>query len=354
MLLNRDRLHNALQALKPCVDTRARHTLPILQYVKLTASIKDLQLQVTNMELAGDLIIPSEGGEPWSTCVPYRELADTVKATPKGVILELTFQDEGLAIKGGGSSSILQTHPGDNFPAPFSVSGPVADLEASALDLKLGSLAVSRDATKPTLSAVLLHMDASGARLVSTDGFRLAVQKVGGGCPGEAHLIVPKAALGLLEGASKLTWDGGWLRVMRPGETYTIRLVSGNYPSYEKVLPNKPPRFVTLNRKAMIAALKAVSVKKDDYNNNVQLFFDFPNLRLNFRHPDKGTAEASLGFYGEREAFSLAFNVDYLMEVFAALKDEEVIYQFTDEIGQGQFVSTGFRYVLMPVRYANA
>jgi hypothetical protein len=136
-------------------------------------------------------------------------------------------------------------------------------------------------------------------------------------------------------------------------------LVSGSYPAYEKVLPADLPKRVILDREAFQKSLRFVGLKKDDYNKNVRLFFEFPNLKVLFQHPDEGVNQGTLPFTGEEQAFELAFNIDYLTELLDRLPGEEVVYQFKDEVGQGIFMSPSiedfsFRYILMPVRFANS
>ena len=145
----------------------------------------------------------------------------------------------------------------------------------------------------------------------------------------------------------------------QPGLKVSTRLVTGNYPAYEKVLPAELPKRVIIDREVFLRTLRFVGLKKDDYNKNVRLFFEFPNLRTVFQHPDEGVNQATLPFTGEEHPFELAFNIDYLTELLERLPGEEAVYQFKDEVGQGVFMSPSledlsFRYVLMLVRFANS
>lgn len=114
-----------------------------------------------------------------------------------------------------------------------------------------------------------------------------------------------------------------------------------------------------VDKSDFLNALNAVGVKKDDYNKNVQLRFEFPCLRLLFQHPDAGTAQATIGFSGHEQPIELAFNIDYLTELLKMLPKGDIIYNFRDDINQGYFASQGveivdFRYILMPVKFASA
>lgn len=367
--VSKDRLDRTLALLRHALDRRV--TLPILQHVYMDVRAKEVVLKATDMELAFEATVPAEGQGEWTMAIPGKKFIETVRVFPEGILtLECPEAGGRLRLRTKGMNSEHNIQPGEGFPelpAPGSelpvVRIPVARFKRA---IQLGAIAVSRDATKPTLSAVLLHLAKHHVRIVSTDGFRLAVAEVP--CEttlsDDVRLIVPKRALDLIptllgdEGEVELCWDGTTLFLDQPGLKFSTRLVTGNYPAYEKVLPAELPRRVIVDREGFLKTLRFVGLKKDDYNKNVRLFFEFPNLRTVFQHPDEGVNQATLPFTGEEKTFELAFNIDYLTELLERLPGEEVIYQFKDEVGQGVFMSPSledfsFRYVLMPVRFAS-
>ena len=367
--VSKDRLDRALGILKHALDRRV--TLPILQHVLLHLNHGELVLRATDMELAFDATLPVEGAGERTSAIPGKKFIETVRAYPDGILsLEWPENAQRLWLRTKGYNSEHNLQPGEGFPElPSPGSGlPGVSLPISLLKqaVQLGSLAVSRDATKPTLSAVLIHFGKTFVRVVSTDGFRLAVVELQHPTDlgEEVRLIVPKRALDLLpafpsqDGEISLQWDATTLFLSQPGLKMSTRLVTGNYPSYEKVLPSELPKRVILDREDFLRTLRIAGLKKDDYNKNVRLFFEFPNLKVVFQHPDEGVNQGTLSFSGEEAPFELAFNIDYLTELLERLPGEEVVYQFKDEVGQGIFMSPSledlsFRYILMPVRFAS-
>ncbi len=367
--VSKERLDRALGILKHALDRRV--TLPILQHVLLHLERGELTLRATDMELAFDATLPVEGAGERTVAIPGKKFIETVKAYPDGVLtLEWPENSQRLWLRTKGYNSEHNLQPGEGFPE-LPVPGPSlpgVNLPLSLLKqaVQLGSLAVSRDATKPTLSAVLMHFGKTFVRIVSTDGFRLAVVEMQHptGLTEDVRLIVPKRALDLLpsfpsqDGDITLHWDSTTLFMAQPGLKMSSRLVTGNYPAYEKVLPAELPKRVILDREDFLRTLRIAGLKKDDYNKNVRLFFEFPNLKVVFQHPDEGVNQGTLSFSGEEASFELAFNIDYLTELLERLPGEEVVYQFKDEVGQGIFMSPSledlsFRYILMPVRFAS-
>jgi len=367
--VSKERLDRTLGILKHALERRV--TLPILQHVLVEVNDQEMLLRATDMELAFEATLPVEGHGSRTVAIPGKKFIETVRVYPEG-ILTMEWPDAGnrLWLRAKGFNSEHNIQSGEGFPElPHPEANlPRVSVSASALRqaIQLGSIAVSKDATKPALSGVLMHLSQHYIRVVSTDGFRLAVAELPceTGLATDARLIVPKRALDLLVGSAgedgqiTLVWDDRTLFVEQSGLKMSSRRVTGNYPAYEKVLPAELPRRVIVDREDFLRTLKVVGLKKDDYNKNVRLFFEFPNLRVFFQHPDEGVNQGTLGFTGEEQPLELAFNIDYLTELLERLPGEEVVYQFKDDVGQGIFMSPSieeltFRYILMPVKFAS-
>lgn len=368
IIISRDRLNSALALLKAAI-AKASH-LPVLQHILVDVRSKEVVLRATDMVVAFEITLPCDGSETWQACLPGGAFAKLVKSLPKGE-LAIEFSKGSVWFSAGGlHTNIVSASDGvKSFPElPRPSKGDlkaVVHTTTFKKAIQLGSIAVSKDATKPTLSAVLVHLSKHRVRVVSTDGFRLAVAVVtcNTNLKDGVRLIVPKRSVDLLSNLLQdstnveLVWDNTTLFIDQPGLKFSTRLVTGNYPAYEKVLPVELPKRVIMDREVFLRTLRFVGLKKDDYNKNVRLLFEFPNLRVVFPHEDNGNAESAIPFAGEHTPFELAFNIDYLTELLERLPGEEVVYQFKDEVGQGVFMSPSlkdfsFRYVLMPVRFA--
>ncbi len=367
--VSKERLDKTLGILKHALERRV--TLPILQHILAEVNDHEMTLKATDMELAFEAVVPVEGQGNRVVAIPGKKFIETVRVFPEG-ILSLEWPDSGnrIWLRAKGFNSEHNVQPGEGFPElPKPEPGlPCVHVPTQSFRkaITLGSISVSKDATKPALSGVLLHLSKHYIRVVSTDGFRLAVVELPceTGLEADARLIVPRRALDLLptslgdDGQLTLTWDERSLFMDQPGLKFSTRRVTGNYPAYEKVLPSELPKKVIMDREDFLKTLRVVGLKKDDYNKNVRLFFEFPNLRVFFQHPDEGVNQGTLTFSGEEQPLELAFNIDYLTELLERIPGEEVVYQFKDDVGQGIFMSPSiedmsFRYILMPVKFAN-
>jgi DNA polymerase-3 subunit beta len=367
--VSKERLDKTLGILKHALERRV--TLPILQHILAEVNDHEMTLKATDMELAFEAVVPVEGQGSRVVAIPGKKFIETVRVYPDGIMtLEWPETGNRIWLRAKGFNSEHNIQPGEGFPELPKPEPGLPSVQVPAQSFRkaitLGSISVSKDATKPALSGVLLHMGKHFIRVVSTDGFRLAVVELpcDTGLEGDARLIVPRRALDLLpsslgdDGPLTLTWDERSLFLDQPGLKFSTRRVTGNYPAYEKVLPSELPKKVIVDREDFLKTLRVVGLKKDDYNKNVRLFFEFPNLRVFFQHPDEGVNQGTLSFTGEEQPLELAFNIDYLTELLERIPGEEVVYQFKDDVGQGIFMSPSiedmsFRYILMPVKFAN-
>jgi DNA polymerase-3 subunit beta len=369
--LSRERLDRVLGIMKQALERRV--TLPILQHIAMEISDQEMTLKTTDMELAFEATLPIEGSGSKTVAVPGKKFIETVRIYPPGIVT-LEWPDGNsnrMLLKADGFNTEHNIQSAEGFPelpkpdgAKHSVKVPTALFKKA---IQLGALATSRDATKPALSGVLLHITAAFIRIVSTDGFRLAIAEFQSetGVESEARIIVPKRAMEIIQSSFDdddpigLAWDDRSLFLSQPNLKFSTRRVTANYPAYEKVLPSELPRHVTIDRDEFIKTLRIVGLKKDEYNKNVRLFFEYPNLRVICQHPDEGINRGSLQFTGEEKPFKLAFNIDYLTELLDKLPGDEVEYQFKDDIGQGIFMSPSmqdmsFKYILIPINIPSA
>jgi DNA polymerase-3 subunit beta len=373
--VSKERLDKVLGVLKHALEKRV--TLPILQHIVMDISDREMAVKATDMELAFEASLPIESSGSKQVAVPGKKLVETVKVYPEG-ILTLDWPDDGnrmwLRAKGFNSEHNVQNSEGfPELPKP-DASCKVVELPTALFKkaLVLGGLAISKDATKPALSGVLLHFTNDFVRVVSTDGFRLAVAELPltTGLESETRIIVPKRSMDLVAGAFEddspieLSWDDRSLFLNQQNLKFSTRRVTANYPGYEKVLPSSPgalPLKVVVDKEEFSKRLRFVGLKKDDYNKTVRLIFDFPTLKVQIQHPDEGINQASLNYSGpdqDDKPLELAFNIDYLTELLDRIHGEEVEYHYKDDVASGVFTSPSlkdlsFKYILMPVKFGN-
>jgi DNA polymerase-3 subunit beta len=230
--------------------------------------------------------------------------------------------------------------------------------------------AASRDDARPILTGVLLVAEGSGLRLVATDSYRLAVRDLPGesrlaahlsGAAAEGrHVLVPAKALGELQRllAAEQTvelsfsdrdacFDTGRARV-------STRLIEGQFPNYQQLIPTGYPNRLVVAREAFIEAVKRVRlIGRDRDNAPIRLMMSTSGLELQTIVHDVGQATETLDAKYEGAETTIAFNPEFLLDGLQAISSEEVSVETLDTSKPAIVRSAeggDFLYLLMPVR----
>jgi DNA polymerase-3 subunit beta len=222
------------------------------------------------------------------------------------------------------------------------------------------SFAVSHDETRYALNGVLFSLAGKEARLVATDGHRLALAKRTLGNVGNAATgIVPRKAiseimrvLGAGEDVEIALTENQFVLQM-PNFMMTARLIEGQFPNYEAVIPKAHPGRLVISRGALTSALRRVAVMAEERNKPVKLTLAPASLRLAASSQDLGDAEESLDVDYAGAEVTIGFNSRYLLDAMAPVDKDEVILEFKDGLSPGVIRSVaddGYCCVIMPMR----
>jgi DNA polymerase-3 subunit beta len=138
-----------------------------------------------------------------------------------------------------------------------------------------------------------------------------------------------------------------------PNFVMTARLIEGQFPNYEAVIPKGHPGKLTMSRSALIAALRRVSVMAEERNKPVRLTLTPASLKLSASSAELGEAEEALTVDYAGEEVTIAFNSRYVIEALAPMEDEGVVFEFKDALSPGVIKSPDrdtYRCVIMPMR----
>ena len=106
--------------------------------------------------------------------------------------------------------------------------------------------------------------------------------------------------------------------------TFKSKLVDGNYPNYNQVVPEGDGTSIIVNRKELISTLSRVSVLTSEKFKGVKLKTENGVLEVSAHNPDQESAEEKLSVEGDSNPFDIAFNVNYLKEVLNTVEDEKI------------------------------
>jgi DNA polymerase-3 subunit beta len=171
-------------------------------------------------------------------------------------------------------------------------------------------------------------------RMVATNGHRLAKMDVPASGGSTADLIVPPKAL---EQIRRLFSSDAEVQVARSdnhigfraaGKVVFSRLIEGPYPNYEQVIPRENDKSATVDKSAMGAALRRMSVVASDQTHRIRLAFSGGTAKFSVQTPDLGEAQDELAVTYEGEPLEIGFNATYLLEILKYMPTDEVRFTF--------------------------
>lgn len=334
----RHALAGAFQAVQHAVP--AHDQRPILRNVKATAADDHCTLQATNQEFGiclelGD--VPVE--EPGAALFPANRLMAILREAPDEQLVIETTTDASW-IRGNANEFELPGEDPSEFPdLPDFPDDSYHELSASALRelIRRTSFAVAAENARYAMTGVLWELEGYTARLVATDGRRLAVAE-GAATPQRDHntkgrtCVVPSRAMQLLE--RNLQGVDEPVRVrFRPNEalfrtgraTLHSRLVEGRYPAYREVIPKKATTTIPLIAGPFQTALRQAAIMADDDNHKVALHFTPGTLTLKARGAETGRSQVEAPIDYDGKVVDITFDARLLLDLLRVLPTEAAL-----------------------------
>jgi DNA polymerase III subunit beta len=371
--VERDRLADAVMWAARALP--ARPVVPVLAGMRLhVAHSVGISISTFDYEVSAQSAVPGITEETGTVLVPGRLLAEICKALPPRPV-EVATEGARVTVKCGSSVFTLQTIPADEYPTlphmPPAAGKVGADLLASAISQV--AVAAGRDDTLPALTGMLIEFAGPSVTLVATDRYRLAIRVLDRWEPArpdlDATVLVPARSLTeaarsfttAAEVAIGLTAAGeqgatGIIGFEAGGRQTTTRLLGGEYPKYQSLLPTDFSAVAYLPVVPFADAVKRVALVAER-NTPIRLLFTAGGLLLEAGAGDEATALETIDTsFDGGEDMRVAFNAQYLLEGLAAIDSDVARISFTTPtrpaVFTGKDESQDYRYVLMPVRSA--
>ena len=335
--ITREQLQEGLAAVAAAVP--AKTTLPVLANVLVEASKAGggLRLSGTDLDIAVSTTVPAEVDADGAVTLPAKKLVDIARELPAGPVRVTAAGEARVSIESGRSKFKLLGLPREEFPSFPAVKFEKAWKAAAGVVHKLVghvAFAASTEESRPILNGVLWELRPDRMRMVATNGHRLAKMDVPATGGSTADLIVPPKALEqvrrLYAGDAEIDLAKSDNHIgFRAGGTLVFsRLIEGPYPNYEQVIPRENDKQATVDKAAMAAALRRMSVVASDQTHRIRLAFSGGNVKFSVQTPDLGEAQDELAVTYEGEPLEIGFNAMYLLEILKYMPTDEVRITF--------------------------
>ena len=348
-----------------------RGTIAVLSNVKIDAGKDGVALTATDMDIAMVEKVSATVSKLGSTTVPAHTFYDIVRKLPEGAQVEMTTSADGskVTIKSGQSRFSLACLPVDEFPVmadgDLTYNFSLKSAECKAL-IEKPSFAISTEETRYYLNGIYLHVAGAGVtktlRAVATDGHRLARVEVAlpAGADGMPGIIVPRKAIYELkklidegDGDVAVSLSDTKIRFACGSAVLVSKLIDGNFPDYERVIPSGNDKIMEVDCKAFTSAVDRVSVISSEKSRAIKFHLENGKLTLSASSNEHGTASEEIDVTYSSPKLEVGFNSRYLLDMMAQIEGDTAQFLMGDSASPAIVRDTadvGALYVIMPMR----
>jgi DNA polymerase-3 subunit beta len=370
--IQRSELLTGLQRVQGVVEKR--NTMPVLANVLLEAKGRQVTIFGTDLEIGIKDSLAADVTEEGGITVSARKLFEITRELPDGAI-RLTGTDKNwLRIEAGKSEFRLAGLLPQEFPSIPAVESeqtiPVSRKTLMEL-IRKTIFAVGDNDARYILNGMLVKIETKGKkpliRLVGTDGHRLAVieREIGNGkAPksdsGETSAIVPKKAALEIKKLLEETEEEPELGIsrnqliFRRGQVLLFaRLMEGNYPNYQQVIPKESDKKASIDRAHLEGALRRVSLMAKEKTSAIRVSLEPGAMVLASSNPEMGEAKETVAMDYKGESLVTGFNARYLLDALGALEGERAFFEFKEAVSPCLIRQEGdknYLCVVMPMR----
>lgn len=339
-----------------------RSTLPVLGNILLGAEGDKLKVAATNLEIGIIKYISAKILDPGEITIPAKTIVDILSSLGQA---EITIETEGdnaiissakfkAKINGISSSEFPVIPTTDNFL----ITLPKETLKGCGQIL----FAAASDEGRPTLTGVLTQSSGGKLDFVATDGFRLAHRQVALES-GEIKSLIPKRTfeevLRLLEEEQSdqvllsTSKDQNQI-ICKIGQTIvSSRLIEGQFPSWEKIIPTEIKTRCLIDKGAFHQAVKLASVFAKSEANIISLKVSKISLQVSSEAKELGSQSNEIEVDTEGDEMEIAFNGKFLNDVISSVPSVQLMMECSGPLSATLIKPVGvegLEYILMPVR----
>ena len=361
-----ENLARGLSVVSRAVSNRS---LPVLTNVLLKTEDGGLKLTATNLEIGITYWVPGKIEADGATSVPARLLTDLVNSLPGGEPILLELGDgETLHIRAGRFESNIKGIPAEDFPTVQTAGErPITRVPQKVLRQALDetAFAAASDEARPILTGVLAKFEGDQLTLAAADNYRIAVKTITVLDPvEETSVVIPARALIELSRiladvddpvSIVLAHSRNQLLFHVEGIDLVTRLIDGQYPNYQSVLPATHATRAVLDREELLRAVRPAALIAHESANIVKLGVGLEGdpaitVSANAEVGDHiGRVEAAV----DGDGTTIAFNARFLADVLTNVDAEQFALELNGPLSPGVFRPIGddrYVHVVMPLR----
>ena len=341
----------------------SKNTLPILSNILLETQKNNLKITATDLDIGISSKIPVKTETEGAITIPAKKFIDIIKELPDSNNISISVKKNNIAtIECGKIVFKIIGLPQSEFPQPPTFKNKeTITLPQKLLKnmLSVTKFAVSNDETRYVLNGVLFIIKQKNIKLVATDGRRLAVveKKLPAETIIEKKIIIPAKTIQELtkllteEGDVKISFSENQV-LFNLGETVIIsRLIEGEFPNYEQVIPNEIKEKVLIDKDALLAAVKRAALLTNQDSLAVKIDISKGKMAISKNTPYIGEVKEEIGISYKGKEIAVGFNPNYIIEVLKNINTKEIGFEFSGNDKPGVIrLGNEYVYVVLPMQ----
>ena len=365
--VSKNALLKELNLLQGIVEKKS--TIPILSNVLIeTANESTISLVATDLDVSLQTECAAESSRSGSIVLQARKLFEIVRNLPDAEISFAKEDNDWVKIICASSEFRIVGQAKEHFPSTPKGDKAGVTIPAGVMHSLINRtvFAITQEESRYALNGSLLLFGEGRLQMVATDGHRLALAAadVAKEDAGADHLkvIIPKKALIELakltageEGGLELSRDENHLYFEIQNRYLTSRMLAGQFPNYDLVLPKNNDKTISLNVDKITQAIRRAALMADERSHGVKIDLTSGKLSITSQSADVGEAKEVIPLDYNGDNISIGFNAQYVLDFLGVVGTDEVLFEFKDEQSPALLRPSGdgksdYKYVVMPMR----
>jgi DNA polymerase-3 subunit beta len=302
-----------------------KSTIPVLSNI-LIESLGENSIRIVGTDLDVTIRCDAEAEikEAGAMCIQARKLFDIVRTLDEGDVHFKKEDNEWVQLKAGRAKFRLAGVNREQYPEiPIFKSAPLK-LSAEVFNyfIQNTSFAITNETSRFTLSGAKFVIDGDKARMVTTDGHRLAfIEKSIEKQDAKMDSLIPKKALLELvkisreeKGEVSFGEDQNHIYFETGGRLLITRKLTGNFPNYEMVMPKDNDKTVIFDLVDMRNAVRRIALVADERNRSIRMTVREGEVEVTAQSAEEGEGNEVVPADYKGEEILLGFNHQYLQE----------------------------------------
>lgn len=365
--INKNALQKELGFVQGVVERK--NTIPVLSNI-LIESVADNTIRITGTDLDVTIRCETEAEEiksPGSICLQARKLFDIARLLPDSLVSFRKEENDWVTVECDRSKFKMPGVSKETFPeVPSFKSTPLklkANFFKSLIDKTI--FAITQEESRYTLSGAKFLLDKSGAKMITTDGHRLAYvacTETGTESVEEMDVLIPRKTLaeltkltGDFDGEISLGADENHIYFQVGSRLLISRMLFGQFPNYEMVMPKGNDRSAVFDNLGLSQAVRRVALMADDRSHAIRFHLEPNQLVISSQNAEEGEARETVVTEYQGDEVEIGFNAQYLQDFLNVIGPGQVAFEFKDANSQAQLRPVSddncdYKYIVMPMR----